>query len=224
MSEENDVVETDEVSEEGSSPHVDEVAGQETDTRTDAEKGLITEMQGLRGDINGFREENQKLAQENEYLRNTGNQEEEYTDPEDFATNGDIEKIIEKRLAPAEERLRMQEIEGIERSFSISNPDYEEVTNKYGKELLDANPDMGAVIMNSKNPASAYYNFSKTHPNYLKDKEENNKRETVSKITENLNSTPTVAGQGGSLSPTKVDWSKASNEDVEKYLDSKGIR
>ena len=205
-------------------PSSSETAGQEpVDTRTDAEKALIAELQGLRSEVSGLKDNYNRTAQELEFYKNSGIDAEPEGDPDDFIVRNEAQEMIRRELEPAKQQLRIQELNMFESQAISKYPDYLDVVNKYGKELLDANPGMKDVILNTPNPAEAVYNYSKLHPNYLTDLQGKTQRDTVKKIQGNLSNTQTVAGSGGSAVTKPKSWATATDAEIEAKMRQLGV-
>jgi hypothetical protein len=202
-------------------------AGQEPeDQRSEAELSLINELQGVRDELKQLKDTSTRYQQEVEYLRMQGQQpvvEEDYGDPDDFLVRDDAEKLIERKLDPALQQLRAQELNLLEAQAMAKYNDYEDVVRTYGTPLLDADPDLRGVILASRNPAETLYNLARSNPQYLKDSEGKTRKDTVNKINKNLSSTPTLASQGGSAVSSAKDWSTASDAEIDAKLAELGI-
>lgn len=222
MEDEMDVVE--EIAEESStSEKVVETSQETTDNRSESEKSMALELKVERDDNKALRDVNSRNSQELEFYKNSRTEEEDVGDGDDFVDRNDTEQMIEKRLAPLQDKLRTSELNMLEAQMSSVHPDYIEVVEKYGKELMDADPGVRDAVLASPNPAQTLYTLSKSHPGYIKGQENKTRTETVNKIADNLETTPTVAGSGGSAISGKQDWSKASDADVDAKLASMGI-
>lgn len=221
MENEQDVVE--EIAEESSTSEVVEESQETTDNRTEGEKGLITELQGMRAEMKDLKESSYRSQQELEYLRNTQQPEEEYVDPDEFVDRNDTEKMIQKELAPLKDELRTNSLNMLEAQMASVHPDYLDVVNKYGNELMNADTGVRDAILASPNPAQSLYSLSKSHPEYIKAQANKTRKDTVDKIAGNLESTSTIASQGGSAVSGKVDWAKASDKDIDAKLAEMGI-
>ncbi len=221
MEEQMDVVE--EQVEESSTSEVVEDSQETTDNRTEAEKSLITELQGMRSEMKDLKDSSYRSQQELEFLRNSQSQEEDYGDPDDFVDRRDTEGMIDNKLEPVMQQMRTNELNMLEAQMSAKFSDYDEITEKYGLELLNSDPGTKSAVLASPNPALTLYNLSKSHPGYLKEQEAKIRKGTVDKIQGNLDSTPTVASQGGSAVSGDVDWSKASDAEIEAKMSQLGI-
>jgi len=220
MSLENDVVYEDE--------YVDESSGQEPVIETGDGDNLSSELEALRSELTGLRENFERGQQEIEFLRNVGNQPAANEgDPDDFIVRNEAKELIRRELEPAKQQLRIQELNMLESRAMAKYPDYDDVVRKSGNDMLDqaqrVNPNSRALLLSLPDPAAAIYSLSKTHPNYLKDVQGKTRQETVKKIQSNLETTPTVAGRGGSPVQKVKNWLDATDAEIDAQMRKLGV-
>jgi len=190
----------------------------------DAQALLLEKVNGLETAIGREREERRILQAKAEYLEQLAFQKaaasEPSLDPDDFPTNNDVKSMVSKEVEVIKESLKQQQIVQMEEQAKVKFPDFEEVVGTFTKELVNQNPDLYNVIMNSKNPPETAYKFGQTHTKYLEKLQKNTAQKIAKKIDSNVNSTPTLSSLGG-VSNDRVNpgfYNSLPKKDFEKLV------
>lgn len=186
---------------------------------------LLAKVNGLESAIGREREERRILQAKAEFLeqmafqKGVANSEPEY-DADDFPTFQAVDKLVEKKVSAIQEGMRQQQIISMEEQTKAKYSDFEDVVSTYTKELVNGNPDLYNVIMNSKNPAETAYQFGRSHPKYLEKIQQSTATKIAKKIDNNVNSTPTLSALGG-VSNDRVSagyYQSLSKQDFDKLV------
>lgn len=132
-------------------------------------------------------------------------------DPEDLATYGGTDSLIERKLEAIRAEQQQFRINSIVQQARHKYPDYDKVA-ELGKELVGNNTAMAKAIMTSDNPAELIYTLGKGNPRYNQPaKVENN----VGKIKKNLGKPNTLNQAGGGSPSSEVDYASMSKAEFE---------
>jgi hypothetical protein len=178
-----------------------------TDSQSEPQLEANNEVEGLKQGIQAERQKRQEAEQRAAFTEQLLQQQQvqpqqsnEYDyDPEDYPTNRDIEKMIEKKLQPYQQQT-MSNVQS--QNFNIARSKYSDFDKvvgpgSYFDRLQQQQPGLLQSIQDQPNAAELAYQIGQSHPEYKKQAIEKATQEVTTKIESNLAKPNTLSGTGG---------------------------
>lgn len=112
--------------------------------------------------------------------------------------DGIVEKVLQKRLKPVEQKLRDQEIRQGEEVMRMKYPDYDEVLNTFTRQIFKEDPSLANLVYQSSQAPLYAYRLGITHPEYQKRVKSKTTQDIAGTIQRNQSLPKPVGKVGGS--------------------------